>query len=187
MTVVLHPDKLVRHNWGKLEGKRIGVMLHFDASVSDASSIAWLASDPRCNVSYNWIVLDDGNIIPLAPADARAWHAGCCKSNDSRLRYRDANSAFYGISLAATVSDVATSAAKTSIAALCLTLFQRHDWPLDETWRIVSHGSQAVFCKGHPKAGQYGRKNDPEGPYPDRPVMQTAEIQHLVANRLTAI
>lgn len=179
-----HPSVMVTHNWNELKEKRIGIMLHYDASVSDASAIAWLATDPRCHVSYNWIVMDSGNIIPLAPDDKRAWHAGFCRSDDPRIPYRDANSAFYGISLAATLGDVATREAKRSIAALCLTLFAHNDWSLTEIWRIVSHGSQAVFEPGHPKAGQRGRKSDPEGPDKAHPVMSTNEIRGLVATHL---
>ena len=178
-----HPAVIRRHNWGELTEPRIGVMLHYDASVTDKSSIAWLSS-AEITVSYNWIVADSGNIIPIAPLDKRSWHAGCCRSDDPRLVYRDANSAFYGISIAATEGDVATREAKRSIAALCLTLFAEHRWPVTEVWRIVSHRSQAVFCKGHPKAGQRGRKSDPEGPDLAHPVMNTNEIRGMVVSRL---
>jgi N-acetyl-anhydromuramyl-L-alanine amidase AmpD len=180
---VTHPSIIKRHNWGELTEHRLGVMLHYDASYSDKSSVAWLAS-AEITVSYNWIVMDSGNIIPIAPLENRAWHAGCCKSDDPRLPYHDANSAFYGVSIAATEGDVATREAKTSIADLCVTLFGMHEWTLAEIWRIVSHGSQAVYCKGHPRAGQRGRKHDPEGPNKARPVMNTNEIRGMVATRL---
>lgn len=148
------------------------IVLHYDASVSDESAVQWLLHDPRCKVSYNWIVLDNGNIVEVAPSDARAWHAGVCKSDDSRLIYRDANSAGYGIAIAATVGDVATRDAKRSVAALCHYLFREHGWPLDEVWRIVSHRAHAW-----PRT----RKNDPEGPDLAHPVMNTNEIRGMVA------
>ena len=176
---VVHPSKPFRENWGKLTEARVGVMLHFDASVSDAGAVSWF-THPDCHVSYTWLVLDTGNIIPIAPQDTRAWHAGCCKSDDSRLVYRDANSAFYGIALAATKGDVATREAKRSIVALCLHCFELEGWPITEAWRIVSHRSQAVYCKGHPKAGQRGRKSDPEGDDLAHPVLNTNEIRALV-------
>lgn len=178
-------SKPFRENWGKLTEARIGVMLHYDASVSDASAVTWF-TDPACHVSYNFLVLDTGNIIPIAPQDTRAWHAGCCKSDDPRLPYRDANSAFFGISLAATVGDAATKEAKRSIALLCLHCFQMEGWPVTAVWRIVSHRSQAVYCKGHPKAGEYGRKSDPEGPNRAHPVLSTNEIRGMVAARQIA-
>ena len=68
-----HPAKILGSNWNEeLSEPRMGVMLHYDGSVTDAGSIAWLAG-PDIKVSYNWIVLDSGNIIPIAPATARAW------------------------------------------------------------------------------------------------------------------
>lgn len=157
-------------------------MLHYDASSSDVSSVIWF-TDPACKVSYNWLVMDTGNVIPIAPDDARAWHAGCCKTDDPRLPYKDANSAFYGIALAATAGDTATREAKRSLAALCLHCFAIEGWDVTEVWRIVSHRSQAVYCPGHAKAGQRGRKNDPEGPDPARPVLSTNEIRGMVAAR----
>lgn len=178
-----HPAVIRKQNWGKLTEPRIGIMLHYDASYNDKSSVAWLASE-EVTVSYNWIVLDSGNIIPFAPLENRAWHAGCCRSDHPHLPYRDANSAFYGVSIAATVGDVATREAKGGVADLCVTLFAHHHWPVAEIWRIVSHGSQAVYCKGHPLAGQRGRKSDPEGPNKARPVMNTNEIRGMVATRL---
>lgn len=180
-----HPSKPFTRNWGTLREPRIGIGLHYDASVSDQSGVNWF-TDPRCHVSYNWLVLDSGNIIPIAPDDMRAWHMGWCRSDDSRLPYRDANSAFYGVSLAATVGDVATAEAKRSIAALCLTLFERNGWSIRDIWRIVSHRSQAIYEPGHPKAGQRGRKLDPEGPDLTRPVMSTQGIRAMVASRLVA-
>jgi len=170
---VIHPDRIQGHNWNDvLRESRQGIMLHYDASVSDASSVAWLAG-PDIKVSYNWIVTDAGNIIPIAPETARAWHAGACQSPDSRLKYRDANSVFYGLSIAATKGDVATLDAKRSILAICRTVFLKHDWPYDEAWRIVSHRAHAW-----PR----GRKNDPEGPDLARPVLSTNEIRGMLAS-----
>ena len=181
-----HPAIIQKQNWNELKEPRIGIMLHYDASYSDKGSVAWLASK-EVTVSYNWIIMDTGNIIPFAPYNMRSWHAGCCKSDDPRLPYRDANSAFYGVSIAATEVDVATRAQKVSVADLCQTLMVRHRWPLTELWRIVSHRSQAVYCKGHVKAGQRGRKTDPEGPNLARPVMNTNEIRGMIATRLADI
>lgn len=73
-------------------------MLHFDGSVSDTGAWKWF-TDPRCNVSYNYLVLDNGDIVSIAPKDARAWHAGKCRPSGP-LNYSDANSAFYGVAAA---------------------------------------------------------------------------------------
>lgn len=182
---VVHPTKPITVNWSELAEDRVGVMLHYDASSSDASSVAWF-TDPRCKYGYNWLVLDSGNIIPLAPWNKRAPHAGTCRSSDERLKYRGANSAFYGISLAATAGDKATVEAKRSIAILCLHCFRIEGWPITEVWRIVSHRTEAIYGPEHPKAGERGRKNDPEGPDLAHPVLNTNEIRGMVAARQIA-
>lgn len=171
-----HPSTPFRENWGTLTEPRVGVCLHYDGSTTDEGGIKWF-TDPRCKVSYNFMVMDSGNIVPIAPADKRAWHAGICRSPDPRLRYRDANSALYGLSIAATTGDVATVEAKRSIALLCLNLFHDHGWPITDVWRIVSHRQHAW-----PR----GRKLDPEGPDLAHPVMSTNEIRGMVAARQIA-
>lgn len=160
-------------NWNTRREPRIGVMVHYDDSGSDAGAVAWLTQDPRCKVSYHWLVLDNGERVEIAPADARAWHAGVCRSSDPRLRYRDANSAFYGVALAMDGNDVVTEAARRSLVGLCATLFRTHGWDLvHEGWRIVGHSSEAW-----PR----GRKIDPEGPDPAHPVLAVPALRAWVA------
>lgn len=154
-------------NWNRLRESRQGIMLHYDASSNDRAGVHWVKYDERCRVSYNWMVTDAGRLITITPFHARAWHAGVCRPSEPRLDYRDANSVFYGVSITATVGDIATDAAKQTIAQLCFTLFHRHAWALDQTWRIVSHRDEAW-----PR----GRKSDPE------PVMHTQEIRQLMVD-----
>jgi len=152
-----------RQNWGRLREPRIGVMLHYDGSASDAGAVAWLTRDPRCKVSYNWLVLDDGQLVGVAPADARAWHAGVCRASAELLVYRDANSAFYGIAVAATAGQRATPAQSATVTRLVRSLFRSHGWDLHaDSWRLVGHESEAW-----PR----GRKHDPTGPDPAHPVL----------------
>lgn len=159
-------------SWGRfLHEPRQGVMLHYDASASDAGAVGWLFSDP--GISYHWLILDDGSQHAIAPIDARAWHAGACRSSDpERIPYADANSAFYGVALAARPPDVATPAARDAITRLVVSLFDRHGWPRSETWRIVGHGTEAW---------KRGRKIDPIGPDPSQPVLDPEWIRTAVA------
>lgn len=131
-------------NWGKLREPRRGIMLHYDGSASDAGAVAWLTKDPRCAVSYTSLVTDDGQVVPIAPLDARAWHAGVCHpSMPDLMPYTDANSAFYGVSLAARAGDVVTTAQYTALVRHCVRLFHEHDWPVTELWRITDHAVEA--------------------------------------------
>lgn len=152
---------------------RLGVMLHYDASASDAGAVEWLLHDPRCKVSYNYLILDNANIVEIAPMTARAWHAGVCKSSDSRLPYKDANSAFYGVAIAATDGDVATEVQVRSVVAICRTFFKSHGWHYaTDVWRIVGHETEAW-----PR----GRKHDPTGSNPKHPVLSVLAVRGMMA------
>jgi N-acetyl-anhydromuramyl-L-alanine amidase AmpD len=163
-----------RNNWGALREPRIGIMLHYDGSVRDDWALQWLRYHPDCRVSYNWLVLDDGRVEMVTPTTARAWHAGVCRTSDPvRLPYRDANSAFYGVSIAAGAMDTATLAQKMAVAELCAKLFDEHGWSrVEGLHRIVGHNTEAW-----PR----GRKVDPEGPNLAAPVLSVAEVRRLVA------
>ena len=130
-------------NWGNRKEQPIGVMWHYDGSASDPGAVSWLRDDPRCRVSYHQLVLDDGKVVRIAPDRARAWHAGVCRSSDQRLDYWDANSAFYGVCVAAKPGDTLTKAQQGSLLRITIEHFQRHGWSLAETWRLVDHASEA--------------------------------------------
>ena len=146
-------------------------MIHYDASTSDASGIAWLKS-PECKVSYNMAVRDNGAVVTIAPEEARAYHAGVCRSSDPRLVYTDANSAFYGIAITAKAGDTVTEAQLSAVVALCRRLYKKNGWPLTETWRITSHSREA-----YPR----GRKSDCEGQDPERPVLDPEVVRQRLS------
>jgi N-acetyl-anhydromuramyl-L-alanine amidase AmpD len=172
-------------NFNNLKEPRIGVMLHYDDSTSDSGALAWF-KDPECKVSYNYLVLDNGDYVPLLDEEKRAWHAGLCRtSSPARLRYNDANSAFLGISVATNGKIPATAAQLETVAWLTRRYFQKKGWPLSETWRIVGHDTEAVYGQNadvpvHLR-GKRGRKIDPTGPKKDRPILSVAEVRKRVA------
>lgn len=171
-------DKIPR-NWGALREPRQGIMLHYDGGGSDDGAVEWMLFDRRCRVSYNWLVLDDGTVRDVAPIDKRAWHAGECRPSDPRFTYRDANSAFYGIALAANHKDKATRHQFDLVVQLCTALMRRHRWPAEETWRITSHRVES--WPRDPSEGQY-RKEDPDGRF--GVVLDVATVRCAVASVL---
>lgn len=180
-TLQVEIAKPIAKAWGKLKATRQGVMLHYDASKSDKGAIAWLEDDKRCEVSYHYLVLDDGRILQIAPPGTRAWHAGACKPSHKLFTYSDANSAFYGVAIAATDGERATAAQLTSVARLCRYLYWLEGWDEQETWRITGHSAEAWVR---------GRKVDPEGdrskridnPFRDLPpVMDVQEVRDVFA------
>ncbi len=168
--MILRPTNPIRHNWNALREGRKGVLLHYDASGSDAGALAWLTRSPDCEVSYNVLVTDDGKAYEIAPLTTRAWHAGKCQSSDpKRLPYVDANSALYGVSIAATDGEVATPAQFGTVVEVCRMLATMNGWDLQrEPWRIVGHDTEAW-----PR----GRKTDPTGTNPKRPVLSVAAVR----------
>lgn len=155
--------------WGsKIYEPRQGIILHYDASSNDAGAVAWF-SDPRCEVSYQFLVTDDGVAHRIAPDDARAYHAGVCQRSKDAPQYKDANSAFYGVSLAATAGDTCTPAAFRTVVRLCVGYFHKHGWGAAEVNRITSHSAEAW-----PR----GRKHDPDG------VLDVGEVRREVARTL---
>ena len=164
-------DEIPNGQYGTLREDRIGVMLHFDGSGSDHGSVQWF-KDPRCHVSYNLLVLDDGSYARIAPDSARAWHAGRCRPSDpGRLNYGDANSAFFGLAIASSGKHDVTPLQMLTTALLCRIYFEKQHWDLEETWRIVSHSSEAW--------GR-GRKTDPEGADPKNPILSVDDIRQLL-------
>lgn len=141
-------------NFNRVRGKRLGVMLHYDDSSSDPSGLEWLTKDPACHVSYNIYIERDGTVIAITPEEARAWHAGVCTPSSAQLKYTDANSALYGVAIAANGSDTVTPAQLAAVVALCRSLFQKNGWLLTDGWRITSHSLEAA---------PHGRKVDCEG------------------------
>jgi N-acetyl-anhydromuramyl-L-alanine amidase AmpD len=135
--------------WGELEQPRLGVMLHYTAG-TDLSGLQWLLFDPKCKVSYNWLYLDDGTTVTVAPQDTRAYHAGVCRPSKSILEatrghgYTDANSAFYGLAVAAESGDRSTAKQLDMVEQTIVGLFRKHQWtPEQARWRITDHEAEA--------------------------------------------
>lgn len=162
-------------NWNTRREDRIGVMLHYDASSSDRGAVEWLTRNPKCKVSYNWLVTDEGAIHSVAPYEARAWHAGACRPSSTKLKYKDANSAFFGIAIAARDGEVATHEQFTSVVRLTMALFKAQGWTDADIYRITSH---------HLEAWPRGRKQDIIGPDPENPVLCLDTVRDEVAARL---
>lgn len=166
-------------------GARSGVMIHFDDSSSDASAEEWFR-DPRCHVSYNRLVLDTGDVVQITPTmEHAAWHAGHCLTPN-------ANRAFYGIAAATDERTPVTPAQLEAIAHDTAALFLLNRWPAaDVTRRIRGHDEEAIYTKAEFPTkpalwGKLGRKIDPTGLHPDRPILSLLQLRHRVLELLEA-
>lgn len=162
--------EIPNQQYNTLREDRVGVMLHYDGSRTDEGAASWF-EHPDCRVSYHWLVLDDGGYVSIAPPERRAWHAGVCRPSDVRLKYADANSAFYGIAAATDGGHDVTPLQLLTIAWLTRRCFDREGWSTTEAWRIVGHSSEAW-----PR----GRKVDPEGTSASNPIFSPADVRQLL-------
>lgn len=174
-------------NYGRLatRAEREGVMWHYDASSSDAGAIGWFRSK-EFKLSYNRAYTDNGRRIRLTPSIwHRAYHAGVCRKPPA-----DANLAFFGLAVTAGAGDQATEAQFAAIVTDTAVLFRFMGWPAaDVAHRIVGHNEYAVFSKTDAPArpelwGKLGRKPDPIGPNPNRPVLSLNSGRAAVATLL---
>lgn len=156
-------------------GARRGIMIHFDDSSSDASAEEWFR-DPRCHVSYNRLYLDTGDVVQITPTmEHAAWHAGVCLTPN-------ANRVFYGLSAATDTKTPVTARQLEAIAHDCAALFLLNRWPAAEvTTRLIGHEDEACFSNG-----KLGRKIDPTGLHPDRPILSKVALRHRVLELLGA-
>ena len=146
-------------------------MVHFDDSSSDAGGLQWF-HDPTCRVSYNRLYFDNGSVAQITPSmEQAAWHAGVCRPSGELLKYRGANSAFYGLSIAANNNDTVTPKQLKSLITDCVSIFKFHGWKKTETWRITGHDNEAW-----PR----GRKVDPTGTRPNHPVLSVPVLRNMV-------
>lgn len=142
LSALLKRARVRRHGpWNAVREPRQGIMLHYDASASDLGAVQWLLFDSACVVSYNWLVLDDGTVVNVAPERARAWHAGRCRPSGPRFTYTDANSAFYGVAIAAKAGERVTGPQLRSVAGIVEGLCRKHGWVTQDV--LTTHADEA--------------------------------------------
>jgi hypothetical protein len=180
-------------------GRRFGVMLHYDASQSDAGAISWFRS-PKFTLSYHRAYTDSGRRVQILPklAGTCAFHAGVCRQTE---QVASANDAFYGFAVTAGEGDTVTAAQLRALVedtALVARWHQRFNaapemrawWGTANvgTW-LTGHNEWAIFNRrDNPKSpklwGRLGRKVDPIGADPDRPVLSLVRARDAVRDLL---
>lgn len=148
-----------------------GVMLHFDDSSEDEWAVAWF-KDPRCKVSYTRLYLDSGDVVQVTPSLAEAaWHAGKCRTPN-------ANSYFYGLAAATNAKVAVTEKQFAAMRDDVIRIFEFHRWTAaDVDRRIRGHNEEAVPA---------GRKIDPVGLNPAKPILDLVAFRQAVREHLAA-
>ena len=160
--------------------RRVGIMLHYDDSSGDGSAVEWF-SDPTCRVSYNLLILHNGDAVEIVGPHLPAYHAGTCKQLPG-LVYP--NNALYGVAIAGNATAPATPEQVARVVEVCVAISRAHGWA-DASQHIWGHCDLAVYGPNDTKItalwGKGGRKVDPIGPHPDAPILDTLYVQHQVS------
>lgn len=138
-----------------------------------ASAVDWCQRD-ESDVSYHEIIGPKGELAVLVAPDRGAWAVGCSKAPPRFHFGTSGNSGTYSIALAGGPPTPPTDAQRSVLLERLQWAFAYFGFNPTDTYRIISHTDVAVFPKGHPRAGQYGRKPDPEGQHwlPLAPIRQ---------------
>ena len=148
MNIVQKPSP---HHNARPHGSGVSLLvIHADASKSEAATIGWLA-DPVSKVSYHYLVGRDGTIYQFVPDERRAWHAG--KSAFGGVE--DCNDYSIGLSFSNDQQGEHFPAVQVDAGvALAVVLCLRHGIPIE---RIATHAKIAT---------PPGRKHDPGELFP---------------------
>jgi N-acetylmuramoyl-L-alanine amidase len=126
------------------------------------SALDWICRD-ESDVSYHELIGPAGQLALSVAPERAAWSVGTSRAPAPFTCGGACNSASYNIALAGGPPTPPTEAARAVLVERIARAFQYFAFPPADVWRIVGHSALAVYPKGHPKAGQYGRKVDCEG------------------------
>jgi N-acetylmuramoyl-L-alanine amidase len=101
--------------------------------------------DPAAEVSAHYLLSETGDVEPLVPEDARAWHAGA----GAWGAVTDVNSRSIGIELANLGVEPFAAAQMAALERLLVDLMTRHAIPPQ---RVIGHSDMAPGRKGDPGA-----------------------------------
>jgi peptidoglycan hydrolase-like protein with peptidoglycan-binding domain len=158
---------------------RVGVAWHYDGSHTDKGAQNWF-DDPAFKLSYTRAYTDGGRRIRLAPSVMnRVYHMGACRTD---ARVKGANSAFYGLCITAGTGHQATAAQFEAICRDTADIARFHQARGDTGWELSNID---YWLTGHETwATPKGRKIDPTGANPRKPVLSLAAGRLRVAELL---
>lgn len=126
------------------------------------SSLDWCLRE-ESEVSYHMLIGPTGIATQIVPWEYAAWAVGYAKSIDFRVAFKNANHASISIALAGGPPTEPTIQQVQALELWILDRMRAAGWGKDDVWRIWGHNQCAVYGPTYKKAGQFGRKPDPEG------------------------
>ncbi len=154
------PDK-ISPNKSKRREKVAYLVVHWTGGTF-ASAVDWCLRD-ESDVSYHVIIAPDGEARQIVPWEYAAWAVGWSKSPYPDFPFMSGNHASESIALAGGPPVAPTQKQRERLVVILAERMVANGWDHDQVWRIIGHDQTAVFKPGHPQAGQFGRKPDPQG------------------------
>lgn len=148
-------------NWSKRRETVQFLCVHWTGG-GFAGSVDWCLR-PESEVSYHDIIGPDGTIRHLVDYDHAAWAVGVSRSPLAGLRFTSGNHASESVALAGCPPVPVTPEQRRALVGYLVARMQARGWGPDEVGRILGHDQVASFPAGHARAGQFGRKPDPQG------------------------
>ncbi len=147
-----------------LQQEKVGIMVHFDGSMSDSGGLSWLKSK-KFTLGYNRVYGDSGKIYKMIALFMRAPHAGVCRKNKI---IKDPNSAYYGLCALTNEKTPVTTIQFENMLEDAYRIYKFHGWNVEDiSWRVRGHNEEAIYSKSSTKNsklwGKLGRKMDPKG------------------------
>ncbi len=171
------------------------IVVHWTGG-SYASARDWCLRD-ESDVSYHELLgRVPGEWCELVPVDRAAWSVGHARSDDDRIAFGNGNQASWNIALSGAPPIRPTEWQVGTLIERLAVRMPQFGWGAEDVWRIRGHGQLAVFGPTHARAGQRGRKDDPEGRAwmarerqagrPAAPWIDLANLRACVADALRA-
>lgn len=151
-------------NWSKRRHNVEALVYHWTGGTFK-SAVSWCLAD-ESEVSYHTVISPEGTRRDLLAFDEwktkSAWSVGTGREPDGfPVKMPNPNHYSISVALAGGPTVLPTEAAFNMAVAIGLEVFHAMKWTSKDLWRVVGHIDLATFPKEHPKAGQFGRKQDP--------------------------
>lgn len=159
MTVTVSPNKTRRRSNEPIGG----ICVHWSGGTY-ASARDWCLRD-ESDVSYNDLIgRVKGEFTTLVPwKEYAAWAVGYAKSPDPRIVWAQPNRGTISVALSGGPPTPPTAWQYDTLVETIAGYFAALQWDAANAFRIFGHDDVAVFAPTHARAGELGRKDDPQG------------------------
>lgn len=128
------------------------------------SALDWCLRD-ESEVSYHDLIgRTSGEFAGLVPWRTHAaWAVGYAKSPDPRIAWVQPNRGTINVALSGGPPTPPSDWQYRTLVDAIAEYFDALAWDASESFRILGHDDMAVFDPKHERAGEFGRKDDPQG------------------------